>query len=120
MSLVISLYPCATGSEANGSCYNVTMLDDFSVATFADRLGETFRLHRESGAPLALELIDARGVAADSDGREPFSIVFRAPATPILDQKIRRLEHDELGAFELFLVPIGPDDTGMRYEAVFA
>ena len=97
-----------------------TMLEDFSIATFADRLGETFRLQDASGAPLELELIDARGVQGDSDGREPFSIVFRAPASPILDQMIRRLEHDELGAFELFLVPIGPDDTGMRYEAVFA
>ena len=45
---------------------------------------------------------------------------FEQAATPVLEQMIRRLEHDELGAFELFLVPIGPDDTGMRYEAVFA
>ena len=61
------------------------MLEDFSVATFADRLGETFRLHLESGTSLAFELIDARGVAGDSDGRDPFSIVFRAPATPVLE-----------------------------------
>jgi uncharacterized protein DUF6916 len=28
-----------------------------------------------------------------------------------------QLEAD--GAFELFLVPLGPDEAGMRYEAVF-
>ena len=64
-------------------------------------------------------LIDTRGLPKHSTGREPFSVVFRAPATPVLAQMIRRLEHPELGAFELFLVPIGPDDVGMRYEAVF-
>ncbi len=29
------------------------------------------------------------------------------------------LEHDQIGSFALFLVPIGPDAEGMRYEAVF-
>ena len=95
------------------------MLEDFSVATFKDRLGETFCLRHESGETLDLVLIDTRGLPSHSDGREPFSVVFRAPATPVLDQMIRRLQHPELGAFELFLVPIGPDDVGMRYEAVF-
>ena len=96
-----------------------TMLEDFSVATFRDRLGETFRLRDESGATLDLVLIDTRGLPSHSGVREPFSVVFRAPARPVLDQMIRRLQHPELGAFELFLVPIGPDDLGMRYEAVF-
>ena len=35
-------------------------------------------------------------------------------------QRIYRLRHDRLGAFEVFLVPIGPDAVGMRFEAVFA
>ena len=96
------------------------MLENLNIATFADKVGDTFRLQQDSGEPFELELIEARGTAGQSDHREPFSIVFRAPAEPVLDQRIRRLEHDELGALELFLVPIGPDDTGMRYEAVFA
>jgi hypothetical protein len=37
----------------------------------------------------------------------------------LLPQRIYRLEHDELGALDLFLVPIGRDDSGVRYEAVF-
>jgi hypothetical protein len=51
--------------------------------------------------------------------REQFSLVFREPSGVVLPQMIYRVEHDELGAFELFLVPIGPDAEGMRYEAVF-
>jgi len=27
--------------------------------------------------------------------------------------------HDELGAYEIFLVPVGPDGKGMVYEAIF-
>ena len=95
------------------------MLQGFGIATFSERIGETFRLRDGTEAPLELVLIEARGLPGRAAGREPFSIVFRAPAEPVLEQRIRRLEHDELGAFELFLVPIGPDEAGMRYEAVF-
>jgi hypothetical protein len=30
------------------------------------------------------------------------------------------VEHTTLGRFDLFLVPLGPDDAGARYEAVFS
>jgi hypothetical protein len=53
--------------------------------------------------------------------------VFRGPLEPILPQGIYRLEHEHLGALELFIVPIGPNKnansaegpTAMLYEAVF-
>jgi hypothetical protein len=47
------------------------------------------------------------------------SIVFRGPSEPVLSQGIYTFEHAFLDVFDLFIVPIGPDDTGMRYEAVF-
>jgi hypothetical protein len=34
-------------------------------------------------------------------------------------QQIYQVEHPTLGSFELFLVPVGPDEQGMCYEAVF-
>jgi hypothetical protein len=37
-----------------------------------------------------------------------------------MPQRIYRLQHEELGQLELFLVPIGPDADGMCYEAVFS
>ncbi len=51
--------------------------------------------------------------------REPFSLVFRGPKAPVLIQKIYPVAHQSFGALELFLVPIGPDQVGMRYEAIF-
>jgi hypothetical protein len=29
------------------------------------------------------------------------------------------MEHEEIGAFDIFLVPIGPDEEGLLYEAIF-
>jgi hypothetical protein len=45
--------------------------------------------------------------------------VFRGPQDVSLPQRIYRVEHAGIGAFEIFLVPIGPDEGGHRYEAVF-
>ena len=102
------------------------MLDRFTVATFADHLGERFRIHPGAGAPLVAELIAVTPLAAGPAGagappgrRAPFAIVFRGPRTPVLPQRIYRLQHAALGAFDLFLVPLGPDGAGLRYEAVF-
>jgi Domain of unknown function (DUF6916) len=105
------------------------VLEAFTVGTFADRLGEPFRLVRDAASPpLSLELFEATALGGDRSAggaesdrqRAPFSIVFRGPAGVLLPQRIYRLEHAALGAFDLFLVPIGPDGRGMRYEAVFA
>jgi hypothetical protein len=98
----------------------ILMLEDFTLATFADRLGETFRAGKGADA-LELELVEATAAAGrQGAGRVPFSLVFRGPLEPVLPQRIYRFEHHELGAFDLFIVPVGPDETGMRYEAVFA
>lgn len=65
--------------------------------------------------------------AALGSFRTPFALVFHGPSEPVLPQGMYRLEHQDLGVLELFLVPIGPDlpaepegrPAGMRYEAVF-
>ncbi len=50
---------------------------------------------------------------------EPFSLVLRGPRAPALPQAIYALTHPRLGKIELFLVPIGQDAQGLRYEALF-
>ena len=37
-----------------------------------------------------------------------------------MPQLIYSLEHATLGTLEVFLVPVGPDAVGMRYDAVFS
>jgi hypothetical protein len=93
----------------------------FTIETFAPLVGETFLVHPEDSSPVEAELISAMPYGGQSaGGRAPFSIVFRGPSQPVFAQMTYRMEHAALGSFELFIVPIGPDETGMRYEAVFA
>jgi len=51
--------------------------------------------------------------------RKPFSLRFRGPAAPALEQRIHHLVHAEMGELEIFLVPIAADSDSMTYEAVF-
>jgi hypothetical protein len=102
------------------------MLEDFAIDTFSGRIGERFRISAPGSAVVEAELTEATAAGAAEpprvvgDRRLPFSVVFRGPLEPILPQRIYRFEHDALGAFDLFIVPIGPDEGGMQYEAVFA
>ena len=51
--------------------------------------------------------------------RRPFSLRFRGPASPAMEQGIYRLGHTELGELEIFLVPIASNSDSMTYQAVF-
>ncbi|HEY6759901.1 MAG TPA: hypothetical protein VI318_10435 [Baekduia sp.] len=101
------------------------MLERLTVASFTPTVGEVYALVDEEHGRLPLELVEARTHApdappADAAGlRAPFSLVFRGPREPLLPQRIQRLEHDALGPLEIFLVPVGRDEAGTRYEAVF-
>ena len=52
--------------------------------------------------------------------RLPFALVFRGPTTPLLPQATYAMEHRDWGRFEIFLVPIGKDERGVRYQAIFS
>jgi len=101
------------------------MLKEVTVSVFEECVGSAFRIQADSGSSIDAELIEATPMGSRPGGsgavaqRDAFSIVFRGPAEPVLPQKIYTLEHAKLGRFELFLVPIGPDASGMCYEAVF-
>jgi len=95
------------------------MLESFEVETFESRLGETFRIQADTEWVEAT-LTEATPVGEGTEGRRaPFSIVLRVPGDRVLPQQIYGVAHAGIGEFELFLVPIGPDGEGMRYEAVF-
>jgi hypothetical protein len=96
------------------------MLSDLTDADFAARLHEKFLVDLGS-SQLEIELIaaDRIGPAPEGGRREPFSVVFRGPQEPLLPQRIYQLRHEGMGVLEVFLVPIGPDADGQRYELVF-
>ena len=51
--------------------------------------------------------------------QEEFALEFRGPLNMFLGQGVRNFSHDQMGQFELFLVPIKQDAQGFYYEAVF-
>ncbi len=95
------------------------MLDQLRLESFSGRIGEKFRVRLDSGDEVDFELIEASGVAGDETKRPPFSLVFRVPEGAVPFQGMFRLEHDEMDALDLFLVPLGPHQDGPRCEAVF-
>ena len=87
---------------------------------FSKHLNTQFRV--KSDQPLELELEQVKGYLSgenEQQGMERFSVFFRGPGDRMLPQGVYSLEHDQMGAYELFLVPVAKDEKGFRYEAVF-
>jgi len=110
----------ATSIERDSS-KNAVELSELTHQTFAKEQGSAFELDYGAAAPLALELVEATAGKPSSVGsrRTPFSLLFRGPHQPVLPQKIYALAHERLGRLEIFIVPLGLDGEGMRYEAIF-
>ena len=96
-------------------------LDTATVEEFAALVGQSFALDAGEAGALELELTAA--TPSQNPGpegtRHPFALAFRGPGEPLLPQGIYRLEHEGLGALEIFIVPMGRDESGTEYEAVF-
>jgi len=89
-----------------------------SLSAFAEQLNTPFRVRLTPEQTFALTL--TRTQAHTSTPRqEQFSVFFSGPPDQLLPQRIYHLEHETLGALDLFLVPIGRDQEGFQYEAVF-
>ena len=102
------------------------MLEHLHAATFGAQLHTRFSISLSSPPAVDVELVEVteRGSADRTQpwpavGQERFSIVFRGPRDRPLEQGTYRMQHDQLGALDLFLVPIGQDQAGVYYEAVF-
>lgn len=103
----------------------IDRLDDLQHSFFQDYLDQDFQLSTAIDADvppvLSVQLAQVEPHRTEPDGqqRHSFSLIFRGAMTALLSQQIYRLSHDTLGCMDIFLVPIGPDDKGMLYEAMF-
>jgi len=85
---------------------------------FAQHANTRFQVRTDQAVPLELELIEVSELKVYPD-QEEFALVFRGPLNAFLGQGIRVLRHEQMGQFEIFLVPIRQDEHGFYYEAVF-
>jgi hypothetical protein len=98
------------------------MAADLTEKEFSKHVNTKFRVRLETSSEVDLELNEVTGYLSkdrEQTGMERFSVYFKGPTEPYLPQQLYTLEHDQMGEFEIFLVPLSRDAQGFRYEAVF-
>lgn len=91
---------------------------EFRQAAFEGQRDTAFQVLDGATVVCDLRLTEVDG-RARTPKQESFSLMFLGPQGVFLPQGTRRLRHGALGEFDVFLVPVGRDDAGFRYEAVF-
>ena len=85
---------------------------------FAQQLNSKFQAEVDEKPDVELELTEVSELKVYPQ-QEEFVLVFRGPADKFLGQGARYFNHDHMGRFEIFIVPIRQDQHGFYYEAVF-
>lgn len=94
------------------------MSENLTLSDFTENLNSKFTLYINDDSTVEIELIEAvkrKGIA----GQEVFSVLFLGPNEKPFEQGIYPIDHERLGKFELFIVPIERNPKGFFYEAVF-
>jgi hypothetical protein len=89
---------------------------------FAQQVDSRFHVELDGGVGVDLMLTEVTPQMiqrAAAQSYESFSLFFSGPKEPVLPQKIYTLKHEVLGTLDLFLVPVGIDQRGAQYQAVF-
>jgi hypothetical protein len=94
------------------------MTEPFTIEQFSGHERSKFRMHYGQSQTADLELVSVTDLNS-TPRQQQFALEFLAPLDAPLYQGIFKLEHDTLGALDLFLVPIARDKEGVRYQAVF-
>lgn len=104
------------------------MLDKLTAEVFTPVIDQIFTVHIEGYAPIEMQLIEVKDRSQFTSGkvihemgqRMPFTLLFRSAPDIYLPQRMYHMENAQLEPMDLFIVPVGPDKQGMRYEAVFS
>ena len=100
------------------------MSDDLHTVTASDfepLLNETFLIQFSGETAINSTLVDVSQFNGYSTlERKPFSITFKTHQQVNFPQSIYIVNHPVKGELQIFLVPIGFEGNGMKYEAVFS
>ncbi len=99
--------------------YDISLIkaDDFRTC-----LNQPLNVHFEGGITASSLVIRVTDLNSYSPlERKPFSVELQTTGDMTYrPQGICRIDHPVVNDLEVFLVPIGKDDNGMKYEAVFS
>ena len=85
---------------------------------FSKNANTKFHVQADENTQVDLELITISELKLYPQ-QEEFALEFRGPLDMFLGQGVRDVKHDQMGQFELFIVPIKQDEQGFYYEAIF-
>lgn len=94
------------------------MSEQWTRAVFAQQMHTPFQVHTTAGPAITVELVELTD-SPTSPTMESFAVLFRGPASPCLSQGTFQFQHEHIGTASLFIVPVGRDQSGYYYEAVF-
>ena len=85
---------------------------------FSQHVNSEFHVRVNEDVAVELDLISVSELKV-YPRQEEFSMIFRGPLNIFLGQGVHDFKHDQMGEFELFIVPIRQDQQGFYYEAIF-
>lgn len=94
------------------------MPDVLTKEAFIENVNTEFRVTLEPSAQVKVELVEVNE-RESPPSQEQFSLMFSGPLETPFTQGMRDVEHDAMGTFVLFFVPIARNPDGMVYESVF-
>jgi hypothetical protein len=99
----------------------MTDLTTLTAADFEPWLHQTMAIRFTTEVTLDAVLTEVKRLEGSSDAsHRPFSFVLTtAQKNEYYQQATFLVVHPDKGELPVFLVPLGPDEHGMRYEAVF-
>lgn len=92
--------------------------NELTYEQFAESLNTTYRLLLDESRVFEIKLAEV-SARRGSRRQERFSLIFKGSLDLFLPQNSYRAEHDRLGAFDLFLVPVEKEEDAFLYEAFF-
>ena len=94
------------------------MSEQLTFEDFSRNLNTEFKIYRTDEEVFEAKLVGAAELRTD-DVLNTFAIEFLLPPEFGFEQRIYKIEHAELGTIELFIVPVGQTNSGIRFEAIF-
>jgi hypothetical protein len=94
------------------------MAADLTHEEFSKHLNTRFGIRISEAQLIEVELTEVSELLITAR-QERFSLIFRSANDILVAQGLHRFEHDQMGPFDLFIVPVDRDENGTYYEAVF-
>jgi len=85
---------------------------------FSKNVTTQFKVEADENTHVELDLVGISELKV-YPRQEEFALEFRGPLNMYLGQGIRNFSHEQMGQFELFIVPVKQDEQGFYYEAIF-